>query len=124
VSCDITRFTFDAAADVDPVWSPDASRIVWASNGDGFINLYEKAASGAGQDALLLKSEYFKFPTDWSRDGRFIIYREVNPKTKYDVWVLPVGTHIGDQKPFPLSTDRGQRSCSGARPNGQCWKCA
>src|SRR5262249_17957311 len=79
-----TRFTFDPANDIYPVWSPDGSRIVWSSNREGIYQLYEKAASGSGQDELLLRSDYFKFPTDWSHDGRFIIYREVDPKTKYD----------------------------------------
>lgn len=31
-----------------------------------------------------------KFPTQWSRDGRFIVFTEQDPKTKYDLWVLPM----------------------------------
>jgi len=34
----------------------------------------------------LLQSVYFKFPTDWSRDGRYIIYRQIDPTTRYDLW--------------------------------------
>ena len=89
------RFTFVPAVDQCPVWSPDGGRIIWSSNREGVANLYQKAASGAGQDLLLLRSEYTKFPTDWSRDGQFIIYFEVNPKTKNDVWVLPVAVSNG-----------------------------
>src|SRR5262249_3463081 len=83
-------FNFDPAQDLSPVWEPNRSRIVWASNRDGVSNLYWKAASGAGEETLLWKSDYPKFPTDWSRDGRFIIYRQTDPKTKLDVWVLPI----------------------------------
>jgi Tol biopolymer transport system component len=115
----VTPFTFDPANDQFPVWSPDGSRIAWASNREGVFHLYEKAASGAGQDALLLKSDYFKFPTDWSRDGRFIIYREVNPKTKYDVWVLPVGPQTGDQKPFPFLQTEANETAAVLSPDGQ-----
>ena len=68
------RFTFDPAIDFNPVWAPDGSRIVWASTRDVIANLYQKAASGAGEETLLLKSDYARIPTDWSRDGRFIIY--------------------------------------------------
>jgi hypothetical protein len=50
------------------------------------FNLYQKAASGAGEETLLLKSEHLKAPTDWSRDGRFIIFLQLDPKTKYDLW--------------------------------------
>ncbi|MGH9835315.1 MAG: protein kinase domain-containing protein, partial [Blastocatellia bacterium] len=84
------RFTFDPGGDNNPVWSPDGSRIVWTSIRDGGIaNLYQKAVSRADDETLLWKSDYGKFPTDWSRDGRFIIYYEFDPKTKRDVWVLP-----------------------------------
>src|SRR5262249_36457367 len=95
------RFTFDPASDFNPVWSPDGSCIIWASNRDGISNLYQKAASGAGEETLLLKSDYPKVPTDWSRDGRFIIYFQRDPKTKTDVWVLPVAGN-GEAKPFPV----------------------
>jgi hypothetical protein len=44
-----------------------------ASLQDGIPNLYQKAASLTGEEALLWKSDYPKLPTDWSRDGRFII---------------------------------------------------
>jgi hypothetical protein len=37
-------------------------------------------------------------PLDWSRDGRYIIEGISDPKTKLDVWVLPL---FGDLKPFP-----------------------
>jgi len=93
------RFTFDPASDILPVWAPDGSRIVWASVREETYDLYQKAASAAGQDALLLKSSNRKFPTDWSQDGRFIVYYQIDPKTKRDLWVLPVA---GDQKPFPF----------------------
>jgi hypothetical protein len=87
--CDVSggnpaRFTFDPATDYSPVWAPNGS-IVWASTRDGAINLYQKAASGAGEETLLLKSDHPKFPTDWSRNGQYIFYQQFDPKTKSDV---------------------------------------
>ncbi len=114
-----TRFTFNSANDDFPIWSPDGSRIVWASNLEGIYQLYQKAASGAGQESLLLKSDYYKFPTDWSRDGRYIIYREVNPKTKFDIWVLPVGSQGSDHKPFPLLQTDANEAAAVLSPDGQ-----
>ena len=96
-----TRFTFDPANDRQPVWSPDGSRIVFASNRDGQFNLYQKISSGAGKDELLLKSEFAKMPTGWSLDGRFLIYTDLNPKTKPDLWVLPMTQGTGG-KPVPF----------------------
>lgn len=36
-------------------------------------------------------------PHDWSPDGRFILYGEVDPKTGPDLWILPL---FADRKPF------------------------
>ncbi len=93
----LTRFTFDPAGDQSPIWSPDGSRIVFNSDREGVLNLYQKAASGAGNDEALLKSDYAKIPNDWSADGRLILYQTGAQTT--DIWVLPLS---GEQKPFPF----------------------
>src|SRR5262249_32891106 len=90
---------------------------------EGTPNLYQKAASGAGQETLLLKSDYPKFPSDWSRDGRFLIYHEVNPKTKFDVWVLPVagtgGKPSGESKPLPGLQTEANEAAATLSPDGR-----
>ena len=35
----MTRLTFDAATDSDAVWSPDGTRLAFASNRTGLFNL-------------------------------------------------------------------------------------
>jgi len=94
-----SRFTTDPAGDSNPLWSPDGSRIVFASSREGVWNLYQKIASGVGNEELLLKSSERKVPVDWSSDGRFILYETVNPKTKRNLWVLPMS---GNQQPSPF----------------------
>jgi serine/threonine protein kinase len=96
-----TRFTFDPAADLGPVWSPDGARIVFSSVRKGVLNLYLKSSSGAGSENLLLESPQPTLANDWSRDGRFIIYRTLDPKNIGDLWVLPLS---GDRKPYPFVT--------------------
>ena len=97
------RFTFEQAIEITPLWSPDGSRIVFSSDRDGPLNVYQRAASGAGNAEALLKTDNNKFPQDWSSDGRFILYTEVAQGTKSDLWVLPLS---GEQKHFPyLQTD-------------------
>lgn len=44
----------------------------------------------------MLKSDHPKTPTDWSRDGRFIMYEDRDPKTGVDLMILPT---TGDKKP-------------------------
>ncbi len=83
-----TRFTFDTSADMYPVFSPDGSRIVFTSLRDGSANLYQKLTNGAKDEELLLKSGEAKYSASWSSDGRYLLYTEVSPKTKLDIWIL------------------------------------
>jgi Tol biopolymer transport system component len=101
-----TRFTFHPGNDGQAVWSPDGSRIVYASNRDGVWHLVQKAASGAGGEEVLLKSPLPKFPTGWSPDGRYLVYTESGGKTRADIWILPM---TGERKPqVYLQTEFGE----------------
>ena len=111
-----TRLTFNASNDDFPVWSPDGSRIVWSSNQEGNYDLFQKAASGAGQESVLLRSDYYKFTTDWSPDGRYIIYREMHPDTKFDLWVLPLAPGA---KPFPFLQTEANEYAGVVSPDGK-----
>ncbi len=91
------RLTSDPGIDGLPIWSPDGSRVVFESV-RGVRGLYRKAASGEGTEELLLKVGDCA-PTDWSQDGRFIIYNLSAEKTRRDVWALPL---FGDRQPHPL----------------------
>jgi hypothetical protein len=98
-----TRLTFNAGNDDYPVWSPDGKEIVFASNRSGHFDLYQKPADGSGEERLLLKSDEDKLPTSRSRDGRLLLYNVTTPRTKNDMFALPME---GDRKPMPvLRTD-------------------
>ncbi len=97
-----TRFTFDLADDTSAVWSPDGSRVVFASNRKGSFDLYVKAADASGPEQVLLASADSKIPNSWSPDGRFLLYR--SSLNGNDLMVLPVLPERNG-KPYPfLST--------------------
>ena len=101
-----TRFTSDPSTNTTPFWSPAGDRIVFMSSRTGVFNLYRKAIGGTGQDEPLLPNRLGDIPDQWSRDGRFIVYHESDPKTRNDVWVFPAEGSIADRKPVPfLRTD-------------------
>jgi eukaryotic-like serine/threonine-protein kinase len=97
-----TRFTSDASGNIAAFWSPKGDRIVFASNRTGVYNLYQRATGGSGQDEPLLPISLSSSPTQWSRDGRFIVYHEFDPKTKVDLWILPTEGAAPDRKPIPF----------------------
>jgi len=94
-----SRFTFDATNEVVPLWSPDGGRIAFAANPGGKFEIYQKVSTGAGKDELLLKMPSSIAAVDWSRDGRFLVYTIADPKTKWDLWLLPLE---GERKPVPF----------------------
>ena len=94
----LTRLTSVPPNDWYPVWSPDGRRIAFSSSRDGPYNLYVRAANGAGADEALLKSDVTKWASSWSPDGRFLAYSALHPKTRFDIWILP----MSGGKPFPF----------------------
>jgi len=110
-----TRFTFDPASDAYGVWSPDGTRIAFMSNRKGIYDLFLKSSSGAGAEELVLASPFTKLPSDWSLDGRFLLYQQGDPKNGWDLVALPM---TGDRKPIvvvstPFEERGGQFSPDG-----------
>jgi eukaryotic-like serine/threonine-protein kinase len=71
------RLTFDPAIDSTPMWSPDGTRLLFASNRGHHFGLYVKNADGAEEEKLLALGASDKadnYPSDWSRDGKYILY--------------------------------------------------
>ena len=79
-----------------PVWSPDGHRIAYhdASQNNLFI-----VAAGGGDPQRMLESQDPVYITDWSQDGRLLMYTKISPVTLYDLWVLPTS---GDRTPVPV----------------------
>jgi dipeptidyl aminopeptidase/acylaminoacyl peptidase len=85
------RFTFDSAGGKSPIWSPDGKYVAYAVNREGSLDvLVRKPTTGLGREELLFKTGG-SFPTDWSADGRFILFHSnMNPDQRngMDLWFL------------------------------------
>jgi serine/threonine protein kinase len=94
------RFTFDPLDSNMALWSPDSNWIVFKAYQGISLNLYQKAANGTGREQLLLgssASSNWKYPNDWSPDGKYILYGEINSTTKrQDLLMVSVA---GESKP-------------------------
>src|SRR5262249_18739055 len=69
-----SRITSNPARDTSPVWSPNGRTIAFDSARDGGRSLYERAVDVVGEDKFLLKVEGVRNMSDWSHDGRYLVY--------------------------------------------------
>ena len=112
----MTKLTFDNQRDMYPIWSPDGRRIVYVSDRvDSMTQIYRKDASGAGQEERLTDSPNRKITMDWSRDGRYVLYRQMSEKTGMDLWALP----LDGAKPFALAESQFNEGGGRFSPDGK-----
>ena len=86
-----SRLTSAAGFENVPIWSPDGRRVAFSSDQGAMANIWVKNASGAGTEEILVKGR--AFPTDWSRDGRYLLYMSDGGATHFDVHVYDTERH-------------------------------
>jgi hypothetical protein len=52
----------------------------------GTYDLFVRPATPDSKAELLFSSPFLKYPTDWTRDGKYILFGSVGSATKSDVW--------------------------------------
>jgi hypothetical protein len=112
-----SRLTIDTADDLNPVWSPDRSRVLFSSNRAGQYDIYQQAADGLGSTEPVLQSKnQVKYLNDLTTDGRYAIFDNGGASNDTALWALPL---FGDHKPFPF-VGGGLRAFSAQfSPNGR-----
>ncbi|HVS31257.1 MAG TPA: protein kinase [Thermoanaerobaculia bacterium] len=106
-----TRLTFDASDERAPIWSPNDDRVVYQSTSSSAGDIAMKRSSGTGAEEVIHANPEFTLATDWSRDGRFIAFQEVNAKepTGWDIWLYSMADRKATlflQTPFAELTPR------------------
>ncbi|MEJ2722673.1 MAG: hypothetical protein P8181_16275, partial [bacterium] len=93
-------FTSGPSAGAQPVWSPDGTRIAFGSLRTGSLDTYIKPVAGgngklvavetsAGFDSTNFDTDW---PLDWSPDGRYLVYCDVDAGGNADLWALPIAS--------------------------------
>ncbi len=105
------RLSDQPGPDSAPVWSPDSKQVAFASTqSTTFSDVFVGPADGSSAPEALVSEVGQETPTDWSHDGRFILYDSRGGDTLRDLWLLE-RTTAGDSweaRPF-LSTLASER---------------
>jgi serine/threonine protein kinase/Tol biopolymer transport system component len=108
-------------AAIKPIWSPGGDRIVFLSPAGGqttraqFVGM---AADGRGAEEPLISFSTIAYPNALSRDGQWLLYTNVDPTTKEDLWIVPMKAD-GTRTPEPfLVTDNRETDATFA-PDGR-----
>jgi Tol biopolymer transport system component len=77
-----------------PLWSPDGTRVAYASSREGSTNVYWRRADGSGAEEQVTSSAYTVIPQSWTRDGRYLVVTNVQPDRPNYVALMPTeGPH-------------------------------
>jgi serine/threonine protein kinase/Tol biopolymer transport system component len=99
------------------IWSPDGTRICFIAGRVGLLDLYTKAVGTGGPDEVLFVSKEAKNLSDWSPDGKYVLFSSQSPTTARDVWALPV--EGADRKPFPVAQTAAEETNGKFSPDGK-----
>jgi Tol biopolymer transport system component len=110
-----TRLTFDPATDFYPVCSPTSQEVIFATLREGRPNLFRLALDAPGSERPVIRSPAVKLATDWSNDGRFLVFGLLDPKTNWDVMVMS----LPEGAPSPFAATAADESNGRLSPDGR-----
>jgi Tol biopolymer transport system component len=111
-----TRLT-SGGGGLNAVWSPDGRRVIYY--GVNRTSIFERSATGSGQQETIHESSNFVFGNDWSSDGRYLLYEELY-SGRYNLWLLPLAPgNSGERKPTTYLKTSSSQSNGQFSPDGK-----
>src|SRR5262249_37673835 len=95
-------------------WSPDNQEIAYSKLSRSVIG--RRNASGTGAEETMFQATRTVYLDDWSPDGRYLLYEEVDPETSGDLWLLPT---TGERKPVLYLRTPGNELNGQFSPDGK-----
>ena len=113
-----TRFTFEPADEIMPLWSRDGSQVFFTARGAGTNTVYQKAVSGLGDATRLFSSPELPVATSLSADGaRLLLTQDVfGIVNGSDIYQLPLA---GARTPIALVKTRFNETSGTYSPDGR-----
>jgi eukaryotic-like serine/threonine-protein kinase len=110
----MTRITFNEPSLIDAAFSPDSTRVAFsrADVAAGAVSI--EPVAGGPEQKLAVPGEG-AFVEGWTPDGKYVVASNQDPKTRNDLYLLPVD----GGKPIPLLTHDYDEFQGRVSPNGK-----
>ena len=82
------RVTFHSGFDGNAIWSPSGKEITFRSTREGYYDIYTRPPEGTAEPRQLLSTPLSARASDWSRDGKYLLYSVNGPNDPLDLWYL------------------------------------
>ena len=113
----LSRLTYEGQLNDRPTWTPDGRRITFVSDRKGGRALYTVPWDGSGPAESLLTTSRLLQQAVWSRDGRFLVYRDgPGGRTGRDILYLRPGV---DSAPHPFVASEFDESSPALSPDSR-----
>jgi len=112
------RISYGNWDDITPAISPDGKWLAFASNRNGFWDLYLMQLSSGNLKQLTNTPEYDAFPS-WSPDNQWIIfetYNDISPNANMDLKIISISNN---EKPIQLTNDASADMAPTWSPEGR-----
>jgi Tol biopolymer transport system component len=113
-----TRLTFEDVTEANPAWSPSGREIVYRIAGLP-ERIMRRAADGTGEAVALVEAEGQLYMPDWSRDGRYLVYREGRTETRSDIRYVELGADGTTGEPVTFLDSPADESAPKLSPDGR-----
>ena len=76
-------------AGFEPVaWSPTGEEVAFSSSPAGNPDIFLRRADGSGDETVPTATPHPEYLSDWSRDGKYLLYQLRHPESRVDLWYL------------------------------------
>ena len=114
-----TRLSSAPEWDARPVWSPVGDEVAFLSLRAGNPDIYLRRADGSGEEQAVAATSQDEWLSDWSRDGKYLLYGQSDPETGRDLWYLERAEDGSSWEPHAFLQEPSAQAAPKLSPNGR-----
>ena len=115
-----TRLSTAEERDNRPAWSPSGEQVAFTSNRARNSDIFLRQADGSGQEKVLASTPlHDEYLSDWSRDGKYLLFHLDDPETAADLWYLKRNEDGSGWEPHPFLQTSSNEFVPRLSPDGR-----